>query len=61
MISRRQLIHQLAGGFGAVGLNALAGHYAGPRTTGKAKHVIFLFLAGGPSQVDMFDYKPALE
>ena len=27
---------------------------------GKAKHVISLFLSGGPSQVDMFDPKPAL-
>ncbi len=26
----------------------------------KAKHVIFLFMYGGPSQVDTFDYKPAL-
>ena len=27
---------------------------------GKAKSVIFLFMYGGPSQVDTFDYKPAL-
>src|SRR5262245_8486378 len=26
----------------------------------KAKSVIFLFMYGGPSQVDTFDYKPAL-
>jgi len=26
----------------------------------KAKHVIYLHMAGGPSQVDLFDYKPAL-
>ncbi|HND54946.1 MAG TPA: DUF1501 domain-containing protein, partial [Pirellulaceae bacterium] len=27
----------------------------------RAKHVIFLFMAGGPSHVDMFDHKPALK
>src|SRR5581483_7455118 len=26
----------------------------------KAKHVIFLFMAGGPSQLELFDYKPKL-
>jgi hypothetical protein len=28
--------------------------------TPKAKRVIFLFMAGGPSQLDLFDYKPKL-
>src|SRR6185369_639936 len=27
----------------------------------KAKRVIYLFMAGGPSQIDLFDYKPELE
>ena len=27
----------------------------------KAKHVIYLFQSGGPSQLDLFDYKPNLE
>ena len=27
---------------------------------GKAKSVIYLFMAGGPSQLEMFDYKPKL-
>ncbi len=31
-----------------------------PQTTAKARSVIFLFMYGGPSQVDTFDYKPAL-
>src|SRR6516165_3917079 len=26
----------------------------------RAKHVIFLFMAGGPSQLELFDYKPKL-
>jgi hypothetical protein len=29
-----------------------------PHFEGKAKNVIFLFMYGGPSQVDTFDYKP---
>ena len=46
-------------GFGAVGL---AGTAAGATThhAPKAKHVIFLFLNGGLSQVDTFDPKPEL-
>ncbi len=31
-----------------------------PHVPGKAKSVIFLFMYGGPSQVDTFDYKPEL-
>jgi hypothetical protein len=32
-----------------------------PNRPGKAENVIFLMMNGGPSQVDTFDYKPALE
>ena len=69
-LSRREMIESLCGGLGSIGLSALlasetAGaaalsHYAGPRLPAKAKHVIFLFMAGGPSQIDMFDPKPQL-
>ena len=31
-----------------------------PHFPGKAKSVIFLFMAGGPSQLELFDYKPKL-
>lgn len=31
-----------------------------PHFKAKAKNVIFLFMAGGPSQLEMFDYKPKL-
>ena len=31
-----------------------------PHYTPKAKRVIFLFMAGGPSQLELFDYKPKL-
>ncbi len=32
-----------------------------PHFAPKAKHVIFLFMAGGPSHVDLLDYKPKLK
>ncbi len=68
--SRRELLTRLGGGFGSVALAgmlardaraAIHGFYSGPKLPGRAKHVIMLFLAGGPSHVDMFDPKPALE
>ena len=69
-ISRREWVQTLCGGLGSIGLAgvlaqqqaqaALAGHYAGPQMPAKAKHVIFLFMTGGPSQLDMFDPKPLL-
>src|SRR5260221_8874046 len=31
-----------------------------PHFTPRAKNIIFLFMAGGPSQLDLFDYKPRL-
>ena len=31
-----------------------------PHFAPKAKRVIYLFQAGGPSQLDLFDYKPQL-
>jgi len=68
--SRRELLRTMFGGIGTVGLAgmlareqaaaATLGRYTAPRTAGKAKHVISLFLSGGPSQVDMFDPKPDL-
>jgi hypothetical protein len=32
-----------------------------PHFPGKAKAVIYLFMAGGPSQLELFDYKPRLQ
>ena len=37
-----------------------AAHTVGPHFAPKAKHVILLFMTGGPSQVDLWDPKPAL-
>lgn len=48
----------MGAGFGMTGFRALAG--PGPHFAPKAKHVIYLFLNGGPSQVDTFDPKPML-
>ena len=67
--SRRDWIQSLCGGLGSVGLTGMLGseptlaatNYSGPHIAAKAKHVIFLFLSGGPSQLDMFDPKPILE
>ena len=58
--TRRDFLRRAGAGFGALALeDLLAGdaHAAG----GKAKRVIWLFMNGGPSQVDTWDYKPALE
>ncbi len=57
-MTRRQLLQTSGTGFGMVGLSQLlsgATHH-----TPKAKQVIFLFMNGGPSQVDTFDPKPNL-
>ena len=35
-------------------------HLAAPHFTPKAKRVIYLFMSGGPSQLDLFDYKPKM-
>ena len=69
-MTRRAWIQSLCGGLGSVGLlgmlaeeqarAAAMGHYTGPRIPPKAKHVIFLFMTGGPSQIDLFDPKPLL-
>ncbi|MSR30587.1 MAG: DUF1501 domain-containing protein [Gemmataceae bacterium] len=71
-MSRRRMLATSSIGFGATalagllanpnqapaasGLNAQAPHFMP-----KAKRVIFLFMHGGPSQVDTFDYKPLLQ
>lgn len=68
-INRRQLLQRSATGFGAVALASLLaeqGHGSEGRKPvqhhlPKAKSVIFLYMDGGPSQVDTFDYKPLLE
>jgi hypothetical protein len=62
MLGRREFLQQLGGGFGLAGLQGTlqAEAIRQPHFAPKAKHVIFLFLNGGMSQVDTFDPKPAL-
>ncbi|MGH9659499.1 MAG: DUF1501 domain-containing protein, partial [Bryobacteraceae bacterium] len=63
-ITRRFFFQQSGFGIGSLALSSLlndrlfAQH--GPHFAPKAKNIIFLFMAGGPSQLDLFDYKPAL-
>jgi hypothetical protein len=68
------MLAQCANGFGALALTALFGDAAygaspgdndplapkPPHFKAKAKNVIFLFMDGGPSQMDTFDPKPRL-
>src|SRR5947209_1766906 len=73
-LSRRDMLLRCANGFGAVALAALLDDPAyaapaerdplAPRPThhrARAQNVIFLFMDGGPSQVDTFDPKPRLD
>ena len=62
--TRRDALKTAACGFGSLALNGLATAVSLPRGlhhTPRAKRVIFLFMHGGPSQVDTFDYKPMLQ
>lgn len=71
-LSRRQVLSQFASGFGMLGLatmlprTASAGTAANPLAVqpahipARAKNIIFLFMSGGPSHVDLFDPKPRL-
>ena len=56
--SRRSLLKSTACGFGGLALSAFADQT--PIRVPRAKRVIFLFMQGGPSQVDTYDYKPEL-
>lgn len=40
--------------------SSTSGHVAGPHFAPKAKRVIYLHMVGGPSQMDLFDYKPEM-
>jgi hypothetical protein len=71
-LNRRELLQRCGMGLGAIGLGAmLAGETPAaeianpllpkaPHYAGKAKHVIHLFMNGGPSHIDTFDPKPLL-
>ena len=63
--SRRSFLLNSGMGLGAAAFSSLipqvrAASEPGLHHPAKAKRVIFLFMAGAPSQVDLFDYKPDL-
>jgi hypothetical protein len=69
--TRREMLWQVGGGFAGLALLDLLGRdgfFAAepgdaakkPHFAAKAKHVVFLFMNGAPSQIDTFDPKPAL-
>ncbi len=74
-LSRRSFLARQAGGIGAVALaqllgrEGLAGDLAAgasarplrPHLAPRAKNVIFLFMAGGPSHLDLLDPKPQMK
>ena len=51
----------LASLFGESLARAASGHAPGPQFPPKAKRVIYLHMVGGPSQMDLFDYKPVMQ
>jgi hypothetical protein len=75
-VTRRDALRVMGAGFGLVGLGGAMRNSAQaanigaemsplapkpPHFPAKAKHIIYLFLSGGLSQVDSFDYKPMLD
>ncbi|MEJ6573260.1 MAG: DUF1501 domain-containing protein, partial [Akkermansiaceae bacterium] len=69
--SRRQFLSKCVAGVGSAWLTSMAGNVMGAggaadlpghisHIAPKAKRVIFLHMAGAPSQLELFDYKPAL-
>src|SRR4051812_42689118 len=74
LLTRRQLLGRTATGIGTAALASLLnpslGRGAESKTIGlpglpnfapKAKRVIYLFMSGGPSHIELFDHKPALQ
>jgi len=66
-ITRRQFFGRSATGVGVAALASLLGVRGEAAVTAKlshmaprAKHVIYLFMSGGPSHLDLYDYKPHL-
>lgn len=66
--NRREFLWQIGGGFAGLALTDLLYREATassplapkePHFPAKAKHCVFLFMNGGPSQVDTFDPKPS--
>jgi hypothetical protein len=70
LTSRRQILQRTSAGFGWLAFSALAAEEKGtfvsplapkePHWPAKAKRVIFMFMNGGPSHLESFDWKPEL-
>jgi hypothetical protein len=64
-VCRRSFLGQTAAGLGSLAFNSLLQADQNPMQTlmsiaPKAKRIIFLYMAGGPSHLESFDYKPML-
>src|SRR6266498_3426953 len=68
-LTRRHFFARTAAGVGTAALASLLGRDLEAATAGlpglphfppKAKRIIYLFQSGGPSQMELFDYKPRL-
>ena len=66
-LSRRTFLKGSAGGIGLAALGSVLGSAAfaaapgaAPHFQPKAKRIIYLFQSGAPSQLDLFDPKPAM-
>ena len=63
LITRRHFFSSSGFGIGTLALGSLLEERLfaqAPHFAPKAKSVIYMFMAGAPSQLDLFDYKPAL-
>src|SRR5947209_1828949 len=73
LLTRRHFFGRAGIGLGAAALSSLIGQDAAradsselgglpslPHFAPKAKRAIYLHMNGGPSQMDLFDYKPAM-
>jgi hypothetical protein len=73
-VSRREALRRAAAGFGSMAFAGLLAEEASaarapanpldpkpPHFPARAKRIIFLFMKGGPSHMDTFDYKPLLQ
>jgi hypothetical protein len=75
LLTRRSLLGRMATGLGTLGLasllhpdlfaapsrNTIGGLAGLPHFEPKCKRIIYLFQSGGPSQLDLYDYKPGLQ
>ncbi|HYG77070.1 MAG TPA: DUF1501 domain-containing protein [Planctomycetota bacterium] len=75
LLTRRQLLGRMAGGIGTAALASLLnpnlfaadqpqktkGALGVTHFAPKAKRIIYLVMSGGPSHIDLFDYKPKLK